>query len=425
MKKLRVNMHPSVKKRKRHAIGTSKHPHCVRLVECLTRYSAEKYPSSYTPNIQTPIPNGDSSSSTIRENQRRLSLLCSNLEPMLQFSSRSNQFFSGDGRSSDEEELQELSLDDVIGSSPWDIRGNVIYCERETFWAGLGTNAGGSLAFPQNSSFYWGDIKDGLNAFQSMKRSAFKVIVADPPWPNRSVTRGGGGHYSFLSKSDLLKLGPLLKPLQDSTLCYLGLWVTNSSEIISFAIESLMPAWGFSFVMCWPWVKITATGEPVCSPASDHKKPIELLLVGCSISTHKAALNGPVTLESLLGSVLADVQQWEADPLSSFDTSGRPHFHSTRCIIGCPLRHSWKPKVARELLSLIGPVPEADTSNAVLELFARELCPGTTSVGDEVLLFQTVTDRFQEGNMSGFLTHKNRTSEVCDEVEAKLHVIAA
>jgi len=69
-------------------------------------------------------------------------------------------------------------------------------------------------------------------------------------------------------------------------------------------------------------------------------------------------------------------------------------------VMSVPLRHSWKPPLDRVLeaharrLSLdLGGVGGgrggvAEPEGTRLELFARELRPGWTSVGDEAVLFQ-------------------------------------
>lgn len=92
--------------------------------------------------------------------------------------------------------------------------------------------SGHTLVVPAGCEFVLGDhrlLSRSLPLLRSDDR-LFDLVVADPPWENRSVGRAHG--YSFLSHSHILELPvPLL--IKEGTL--LALWVTNRPKHINFA----------------------------------------------------------------------------------------------------------------------------------------------------------------------------------------------
>ncbi|KAJ0399122.1 hypothetical protein P43SY_007528 [Pythium insidiosum] len=203
------------------------------------------------------------------------------------------------------------------------------------------------VVLPPHSRFFLGDIRD----ISMAAIGKFRLIVMDPPWQNQSVRRGR--QYDTFQHTDLWKID--VPSIADEEECVLGIWVTNRPLYSRFVVEELLPAWGFELHDTWFWLKISRNGELVSPLDSTHRLPVEKLLVA-----HRAR---DATKRTVLRSRLG----------------GAP-----RVVVSIPLRHSWKPP------------PEAFFDSAVMdacarssvELFARELRPHWTSVGNQVLHFQ-------------------------------------
>lgn len=177
----------------------------------------------------------------------------------------------------------------------------------------------------------------------------FELIVLDPPWENKSLKRSR--RYSSLPSSQLKQL-PV--PLLASSNCLVVTWVTNRPSHLRFVRDELYPHWGLEVVAEWFWVKVTTAGQFVFPLDSEHKKPYEVLVIGrCLSSTSKSEGSSDLPIED------------------------------QRLIVSVPSAlHSQKPSLSEVLKPYIG-------SNAkCLELFARNLHPGWTSWGNEVLKFQ-------------------------------------
>ncbi|XP_023598669.1 N(6)-adenine-specific methyltransferase METTL4 [Trichechus manatus latirostris] len=118
-------------------------------------------------------------------------------------------------------------------------------------------------------------------------------------------------------------------------------------------------SWSVEMVAEWHWVKITKSGEFVFPLDSLHKKPYE-------------------------GLVLGRVREKTALPLRNADEKVLPiPDHKLIVSVPCTL-HSHKPPLAEILKDYI------KQDGEYLELFARNLQPGWTSWGNEVLKFQHV-----------------------------------
>ncbi|XP_069424425.1 N(6)-adenine-specific methyltransferase METTL4 isoform X5 [Ovis canadensis] len=183
-------------------------------------------------------------------------------------------------------------------------------------------------------------------------KKTYDVIVIDPPWQNKSVKRSN--RYSYLSP---LQIKQIPVPKLAAPSCLVVTWVTNRQKHLRFVKEELYPSWSVEVVAEWHWVKITSSGEFVFPLDSPHKKPYEGLILGRV--REKAAL--------LLRN--ADVKEL---PIPD---------HKLIVSVPCML-HSHKPPLAEVLKDYIKPEGEC------LELFARNLQPGWTSWGNEVLKFQ-------------------------------------
>lgn len=174
----------------------------------------------------------------------------------------------------------------------------------------------------------------------------FNLIVMDPPWQNKSVARGK--QYATFHHAELLKID--ISALADEHACVLGIWVTNRPELTTFVLETLLPAWGFALYDTWYWLKVCANSALVTPLTSSHRLPFEKLIV----ATRCADAERTRALSKRLGT-------------------------APKLRMSTPLRHSWKPPPESFFDTSIVP-----TEARKLELFARELRPNWTSIGNEV-----------------------------------------
>ncbi|NXH28461.1 METL4 protein, partial [Myiagra hebetior] len=204
---------------------------------------------------------------------------------------------------------------------------------------------------PPKSSFLLSDISC-LQPLLNYKKK-YDVIVIDPPWENKSVKRSN--RYSHLSSWQIKQI-PV--PALAAPNCLVVTWVTNRQKHLRFVKDELYPHWSVKTLAEWHWVKITRAGEFVSPLDSLHKKPYEVLVLGRVQGDVKEALRKS---EGVL-------------PIPE---------HQLIVSIPCSL-HSHKPPLAAVLAEFIKPDVEC------LELFARNLQPGWTSWGNEVLKFQHI-----------------------------------
>ncbi|NWV01321.1 METL4 protein, partial [Upupa epops] len=204
---------------------------------------------------------------------------------------------------------------------------------------------------PPKSSFLLSDISC-LQPLLDYKRN-YGVIVIDPPWENKSVKRSN--RYSYLAS---WKIKQIPVPALAAPDCLVVTWVTNRQKHLRFVKDELYPHWCVKTLAEWHWVKITTAGEFVLPLDSSHKKPYEVLVLGRVQGLLKEALREPE----------------EAPPIPE---------HKLLVSVPCSL-HSHKPPLAAVLAEFVKPDVEC------LELFARNLQPGWTSWGNEVLKFQHI-----------------------------------
>ncbi|NXP15375.1 METL4 protein, partial [Thinocorus orbignyianus] len=204
---------------------------------------------------------------------------------------------------------------------------------------------------PPKSSFLLSDISC-LQPLLNYKKK-YDVIVIDPPWENKSVKRSN--RYSYLSSWQIKEI-PV--PALAAPNCLVVTWVTNRQKHLRFVKDELYPHWSVKTLAEWHWVKITRAGEFVLPLDSLHKKPYEVLILGRVQGGVKEALR------------------------KSEDVLPIPE-HKLIVSIPCSL-HSHKPPLTAVLAEFIKPDVEC------LELFARNLQPGWTSWGNEVLKFQHI-----------------------------------
>ncbi|XP_047382896.1 N(6)-adenine-specific methyltransferase METTL4 isoform X1 [Sciurus carolinensis] len=214
------------------------------------------------------------------------------------------------------------------------------------------TLMGQKYLLPPKCSFLLSDISCIQPLLNCGK--TFDVIVIDPPWQNKSVKRSN--RYSYLSP---LQIKQIPIPKLAAPNCLVVTWVTNRQKHVRFIKEELYPSWSVEIIAEWHWVKITSSGEFVFPLDSPHKKPYEGLILGRT--------GGKTTL-----------------PLRNTDTEVLP-IPDHKLIVSVPcILHSHKPPLAEVLKDYIKP------DGKCLELFARNLQPGWTSWGNEVLKFQHV-----------------------------------
>lgn len=191
----------------------------------------------------------------------------------------------------------------------------------------------------------------------------FDFILADPPWPNRSVRRSKKyktlGHQSNDPWETVQ--GILGQHLAPGGL--VGIWVTNKAEPRKKVLTAFQH-WNVQLVEEWVWIKTTLHGELVTELDGLWRRPYEILLLGRKSYGHGC-------------------ESRTADDSSL----------NRRFICGVPDLHSRKPS----LKELIEPLMPDRCSYRALEIFARNLTAGWWSWGDEVLKFNWEDNWVKDG----------------------------
>lgn len=193
---------------------------------------------------------------------------------------------------------------------------------------------------------------DVTNILDHTSDGKYDLIVMDPPWQNKHVKRkksanGSQQGYDMMSVDDILKI-PVDYLLKDGGL--LVVWSTNRPSQMQEFLQGLH-TWGVEHIATWYWLKVTKAGEPITPlVGSCHSKlPYERIFIAQKCRTKEYPQNIPDNFV----------------------------FCSTPSGI-----HSHKPPIFELLKTFLVPEPRC------LELFARSLVPGWTSVGLEVLRLQ-------------------------------------
>ncbi|XP_052868764.1 N(6)-adenine-specific methyltransferase METTL4 [Anopheles cruzii] len=195
----------------------------------------------------------------------------------------------------------------------------------------------------------------------------FDLIVLDPPWWNKYIRRvkmsNSTAAYQMLANEDIKEI-PLERHLHDDT--FVLVWCTNAETHVNAITNQFFPKWGLKLVAVWYWTKITRAAHPVCKFNEPNKKqPYERLFIGLPAHSTKA----------------------ESFPRERF-------LYSIPCAL-----HSHKPP----LYALFETLKHVPRNPNCLELFARSLHTGCTSVGMEVLklqnkrLFRLATEDAKDG----------------------------
>lgn len=207
-----------------------------------------------------------------------------------------------------------------------------------------------SLKIPHGAEYLHGSIRD-LRQTLVDTAPQFRLIVLDPPWPNRSVRRKKTGSYNTASNlseiQQLLSSIPVPSHLASDGL--VAVWITNKSSILDLVTspKGLFASWGLELVTQWTWLKITSSGEPIFDMESAWRKPWETLLIAKRIGAKAPSALKP------------------------------------QVIMAVPDIHSRKPNLRGLFQHVLG------QDYPALEVFARNLTSGWWSWGDQVLHFQT------------------------------------
>ena len=86
-------------------------------------------------------------------------------------------------------------------------------------------------------------------------RRKYRVIYADPPWPEYGggkIKRGADRHYPLMPIAAIVRLGNTLQPYIADDGCHLYLWVTNTHLANGLLV---MDRWGFEYKTTITWCK--------------------------------------------------------------------------------------------------------------------------------------------------------------------------
>ncbi|CAL4913097.1 unnamed protein product [Urochloa decumbens] len=204
---------------------------------------------------------------------------------------------------------------------------------------------------PRESCFLMTDFKRVRDLIPGSSDEGYNLIVVDPPWENGCVRQKEA--YPTLPNRYLLYLP--VQELAHTAGALLVLWITNREKLRMFVEKELLPSWGVKDPTVFYWLKVKPDGSLIGDLDLFHHRPYECLLLGyINVNT-------------------------DAKRESNFKL-----LEGSQVIMSVPGAHSRKPPLEKLLSEYIpGPKPPR-----CIELFARELCPGWTSWGNEPLHFQ-------------------------------------
>ncbi|KAF7948018.1 hypothetical protein EAE96_009086 [Botrytis aclada] len=260
---------------------------------------------------------------------------------------------------------------------------------------------GVSGAIPPKSIMIYGNIPESnLSSNIEVHKDfpKFHVIIADPPWPNRSALRKDS--YATASGTDgienLLRFLPCHKIEHNG---YVGIWITNKPAFRSILLDEggMFDHWGLELVEEWIWLKVASNGESMCEISGTWRKPWEILLVGRKKSERGGVGEGDSGFKKSVGNEELNNENecdLEGSNLHSHPPSHPPSPTTSqsenspltikrRIIIGVPDLHSRKPNLRFLFGQLLG-----SQEYRGLEIFARNLTAGWWGWGNEVLKFQ-------------------------------------
>ncbi|CAF1331977.1 unnamed protein product [Adineta ricciae] len=252
--------------------------------------------------------------------------------------------------------IQQILLTDYfLRASKLGIQPNVVYTHDKTHASIIDTAVAGRLLLPENCRFLWSDIKNITLLVNEERKYSF--IVIDPPWLNKSVRRNRPYSWSEFDDIKHLPVEHLIDRTRPSLICC---WSTNCDRVEDFVKDELFRKWNCQYLTTWYWLKVTRSGESVLDLTSADKKSYETLILG-----YNGDENRFKTLKN-----------------------------TTKIICSVPaLIHSVKPALHLLFRNLID-LPK-ENHDQCLEIYARNLLPNFTSVGNEVLKHQSI-DLFEE-----------------------------
>eukprot|EP01083_Nonionella_stella_P289714 985898_1 len=245
--------------------------------------------------------------------------------------------------------LSEMSAKDPSSNrSPW--FNQFIECESES----VVEISGRQFVVPGPSSFLMSDISNFLPLLTNSAQRGFNLVVADPPWHNKSVKRSK--RYKTINHEHLLQM-PVRQLLDSRSGGYVAIWVTNDPKLSEFVKNTLLPKWGCAYYGTWYWLKVCDSGELVMPFRSTHRNPFEQIIIG---------------------KIRTEIQNTES--------SENRNLPKRYVICSVPSVHSRKPFLGDIFRSFLS--EKQNTRPRCLELFARNLHRHWTSWGNEVLKFQ-------------------------------------
>jgi N6-adenosine-specific RNA methylase IME4 len=242
----------------------------------------------------------------------------------------------------------------------------------------------------------------------------YDLIVIDPPWENRSAIRGR--KYEWLPTERLPELSIQRLAAKGALV---AVWVTNKRKLTMFIRQKLFPKWNICYQAEWHWLKFTTGGDLIHEMDSVHKKPYEVVVIGRYMETSSDSSDSTpppkrICLESSDSNLKTDSEfggDQFTEPESGIrnsDYSYSPPNDVEFCTEKRPIRESSSheepvhPEIIKNFVfacvasqahsqkPYLGDILDkyCTKQGRKLELFARNLLPGWTSWGNEVLLFQ-------------------------------------
>ena len=202
----------------------------------------------------------------------------------------------------------------------------------------------GAFILPKKCRYFSADIGD---LERSLGNHKFDLILMDPPWENKHISRlkrrKNETGYNTLLNQNVFDQIPIETMLETDGI--LVTWCTNSARHLD-DLKSAIKRWNLSVSAEWLWLKVTQSGETVSPLESSHSKlPYERLILAQS----------KPTISHTDGHVIVSVPS---------------------------AIHSHKPPLDRILNSL------GLNCNRKLEIFGRYLLPDWTTFGNQALQLQ-------------------------------------
>ena len=285
---------------------------------------------------------------------------------------------------------------------------------------------GRRFVMPSNSQFVLGDVFRLKGVARCLRTACFRLMVLDPPWPNKSAHRAHAYHTMSFKRLRSMSRLPVQSMLREGAV--VAVWVTHDPKTWEVVQKHWFPAWGVRHACDWYWLKVTADGTcvyplPPCRWHHASHVGANSVVAGSAGAATPVANGGadsqlPRTAEEALpsqhpgGSIHGKVaacaptpcltasadarKPWERLMLgvvlprggTSKSTQRPPSWASSPQAFAAPVTsHSVKPPVV-DLLSPHLPPRLPGVTVDKLELFARRLRTGWLSIGDQCLLFQ-------------------------------------